>query len=59
MDIPLKEIKKLLRSQGLSAEEVLLFQKSSRVTDYLIDNKYLIRISNVTLNEQSRAEWSE
>ena len=53
------KIHEILRTQGADVDTIEFFQSNSRITDYLLDNKYILRISKSILGEgikQSRVE---
>lgn len=52
----ISDINAMLSAQNISAVEIKLYQKNSRVTDYLLDNKYIFRISKSILNERLKLE---
>ncbi len=52
----MKEILALIKSQGIKANKVELFQENHRVSDYLIDHKVMLRLSKSNLDEVLRLE---
>lgn len=50
------EIMHLLENYAFPFSEIIPFQENDRVTDYLIDDKYILRISRSELSEKERIE---
>jgi aminoglycoside phosphotransferase (APT) family kinase protein len=53
-DLQLSEINKLLNAQDISAGMIELYQKKDRIVDYLIDDKYILRLSKSELSEEKK-----
>jgi len=51
-DLQISEVYQILKTRSISTGVIELYQKNNRIIDYLIDNKYILRISKSTLNEQ-------
>lgn len=52
--IEIKDIYEILKHQNIFASEIQFYQKNSRIIDYLLDNKYILRISKSTLDNQMK-----
>lgn len=55
-DLQISEIYEILKTQNISKGVIELYQKNDRIIDYLIDKKYIMRISKSVLNEQMLLE---
>jgi len=47
-----KSIRKLLAKEGLLISSIVLFQQNNRTTDYVLDGKWILRVSKNMLVEQ-------
>lgn len=52
----ISDIVAMLRTQNVSVAEIKLYQKNNRVIDYLLDHKYILRISKSILNERMKLD---
>jgi aminoglycoside phosphotransferase (APT) family kinase protein len=52
--LQISEIYESLKDRYISTGEIALYQKKSRITDYLVDHKYILRISNSALDDQMK-----
>ncbi len=52
--LQISEIYEILKDRCVSTGEIALYQKKGRITDYLLDNKYILRISNSALDDQMK-----
>jgi aminoglycoside phosphotransferase (APT) family kinase protein len=50
--LQISEIYEILKTRNISTGVIELYQKNDRIIDYLIDNKYILRISKSVLDEQ-------
>jgi aminoglycoside phosphotransferase (APT) family kinase protein len=48
--IEIKDIFKILKTQNIFPSVIEFYQKNGRIIDYLLDNKYILRISKSTLD---------
>lgn len=54
--MPISDIVAMLSAQNIFVDEMKFYQKNKRVTDYLLDDKYMLRISTSVLNERLKLE---
>lgn len=52
--IAINHIFEILKGQNISAGAIEFYQKNGEIIDYLLDNKYILRISKSTLNNQMK-----
>lgn len=52
--IAINHIFEILKGQNISAGVIEFYQKNGGIIDYLLDNKYILRISKSTLNNQMK-----
>lgn len=52
--IAINHIFEILKGQNISAGVIEFYQKNGEIIDYLLDNKYILRISKSTLNNQMK-----
>lgn len=52
----ISDIVAMLSAQNVFVDEMKFYQKNNRVTDYLLDDKYMLRISTSVLNERLKLE---
>ena len=50
----LPEINKILNALNISVEMIKIFKEKNQFTEYLLDNKYILRISESELPEQKK-----
>ncbi|HAO61874.1 MAG TPA: hypothetical protein DCQ90_08200 [Erysipelotrichaceae bacterium] len=56
MHLQINDIEKMLENNEFPFAVIVNFQNNSRVSDYLIDDKYILRISRSELSEKERLE---
>jgi aminoglycoside phosphotransferase (APT) family kinase protein len=54
--LQISEIYEILKTWNISSGVIELYQKSDRIIAYLIDNKYILRISKSALDEQMKQD---
>jgi aminoglycoside phosphotransferase (APT) family kinase protein len=52
--IEITEIFEILKAQNIFTGVIEFYQKNGRIMDYLLDNKYILRISKSTLDDQMK-----
>lgn len=56
VDLQKNEIMEMLEKHEFPSADIVLYQKNERVTDYLVDDRYILRISRSELSEKVRLE---
>lgn len=54
--IQMSQIYEIVRNWDISTNTIELYQKNDRIVDYLLDNKYILRISESVLDEQLKQD---
>jgi aminoglycoside phosphotransferase (APT) family kinase protein len=55
-DLQIREICEILQARNISVGVIEPYQKNSRVTDYLLDDRYILRLSKSILDEQMKQD---
>ena len=56
MEVNLDDVTRILIEHKIAPNNVVLFQSNNRIKDYLIDKKFILRVSKSKLDEQSKLE---
>lgn len=56
MEVNLDDVTRILIEHKITPNNVVLFQSNNRITDYIIDQKFILRLSKSKLIEQSKLE---
>jgi aminoglycoside phosphotransferase (APT) family kinase protein len=54
IDLHINDIEEILKAQGIFISMMEFYQENSQIVDYLLDNKYLLRISKFMLDNQMK-----